>query len=227
MRSRRPPVSQNKRSNILVALDGCPTFLIGRTSCFPTTVVLPFQKQHNEGMNIESITLATQTMFAELQQRCLDAEFDELYDERGTFRRKLSKGRMYWHHQRKIAGKVVNIYVGPVTDKSITDRVKRFAEIKSDFKGRQEMVRALAATGLPTPDATSGAVVEAMWKAGFFRLRGVLVGTVAFQAYAGPLGIRLPGRCENARHRFRAILGDFGKHRREYAAGAAGPAKGR
>ena len=33
-----------------------------------------------------------------------------------------------------------------------------------------------------------------MWKAGFFRLRGVLVGTVAFQAYAGPLGIRLSGR---------------------------------
>ena len=33
-----------------------------------------------------------------------------------------------------------------------------------------------------------------MWKAGFFRLRGVLVGTVAFQAYAGPLGIRLTGR---------------------------------
>ena len=36
-------------------------------------------------MNIESITLATQTMFAEPQQRCLDAEFDELYDERGTW----------------------------------------------------------------------------------------------------------------------------------------------
>jgi hypothetical protein len=33
-----------------------------------------------------------------------------------------------------------------------------------------------------------------MWKAGFFRLRGVLVGTVAFQAYAGPLGVKLGGR---------------------------------
>lgn len=33
-----------------------------------------------------------------------------------------------------------------------------------------------------------------MWKAGFFRLRGVLVGTLAYQAYAGPLGIRLSGR---------------------------------
>ena len=145
-------------------------------------------------MRPEPITLATQTLFAELLQRCLDAEFDELYDERGSFVRKRVKGRLYWYHQRKIGGKVAASYVGPVTDKSITDRVKRFAEIKSDFKGRQEMVRALTATGLPTPDVISGAVVEAMWKAGFFRLRGVLVGTVAFQAYAGPLGIRLSGR---------------------------------
>jgi hypothetical protein len=145
-------------------------------------------------MRPESITLATQTLFAELLQRSLDAEFDELYDERGSFVRKRVKGRLYWYHQRKIGGKVAASYVGPVTDKSITDRVKQFAEIKSDFKGRQEMVRALTATGLPTPDAISSAVVEAMWKAGFFRLRGVLVGTVAFQAYAGPLGIRLSGR---------------------------------
>jgi hypothetical protein len=56
------------------------------------------------------------------------------------------------------------------------------------------MVRALAAAGLPTPDRISGAVVEAMWKSGFFRLRGVLVGTLAFQGYAGPLGVRLGGR---------------------------------
>jgi hypothetical protein len=52
---------------------------------------------------------------------------------------------------------------------------------------RQELVRALIAAALPTPDAISGAVVEAMWKSGFFRLRGALVGTLAFQAYAGPL----------------------------------------
>src|SRR5262252_8246213 len=132
-------------------------------------------------------------MFAELLQRSLDAEFDETFSERGTFRRKKSKGRFYWHHQERLGDKVVSKYVGPVTDKSITDRVNRFAEIKSSFKRRQEMVRALSAAGLPTPDSISGAVVEAMWKAGFFRLRGVLVGTIAFQAYAGPLGVRLAG----------------------------------
>ena len=61
------------------------------------------------------------------------------------------------------------------------------------------MVRGLIAAGLPSPDDLSGRGVEAIWKAGFFRLRGVpnLMlggGTVAFQAYAGPLGIKLSGR---------------------------------
>lgn len=141
-----------------------------------------------------SLTLAAQTLFAELLQRCLDAEFDDFYDERGSFTRKRVKGRTYWYHQRKIGGKVVSTYVGPATDKSITGRVERFASIKADFRERQEMVRALVATGLPNPDTMSGPIIEAMWKAGFFRLRGVLVGTVAFQAYAGPLGIKLSGR---------------------------------
>jgi hypothetical protein len=143
---------------------------------------------------MQEIDLATQTMFAELLQRSLDAEFDAEFRENGTFIRKKSKNRFYWHYQWRDGDKTRNKYVGPITDKSITDRVQRFETIKSSFKRRQTLVRALAAAGLPTPDPISGTVIEAMWKAGFFRLRGVLVGTVAFQAYAGPLGIRLGGR---------------------------------
>jgi hypothetical protein len=56
------------------------------------------------------------------------------------------------------------------------------------------LVRALIAAGLPTPDPLSGKIVEAFWKAGFFRLRGVLVGTLAFQTYAGVLGVELGRR---------------------------------
>lgn len=143
---------------------------------------------------MDEITLASQTMFAELAQRCLDAEFDEHFSERGRFVRVRSQGLMYWHFRYSDEGERKQIYVGPVRDPEISDRVARFADIKSDFKGRREMVRALSAAGLPTPDDLSGRVVAAMARAGFFRLRGVLVGTVAFQAYAGPLGIKLSGR---------------------------------
>ncbi len=41
-------------------------------------------------------------------------------------------------------------------------------------------------------DRMSGDVVEALASAGLFRLRGVLIGTLAFQTYAGILGVRLP-----------------------------------
>lgn len=42
------------------------------------------------------------------------------------------------------------------------------------------------------PDKISGDVVEALANGGLFQLRGVLIGTVAFQCYAGILGVRLP-----------------------------------
>jgi len=54
------------------------------------------------------------------------------------------------------------------------------------------MVRALRAARLPAPDALTGDVLEACAKAGVFRLRAAVVGPVAFQSYAGVLGVRIP-----------------------------------
>ena len=139
------------------------------------------------------ISLSTQTMFADLLQRCLDAEFDEEFHSSGIFKRRKRGGKFYWYY--KPPGRdAKERYVGPVTDKSIADRVERFSDIKSDYRDRQRMVRALTAAGLVPPDSLTGRLVEAMWQAGFFRLRGVLVGTVAFQAYAGLIGIDVRGR---------------------------------
>lgn len=140
---------------------------------------------------MSDIALATQTMFAELLQRCLDAEFDEQYHERGNFRRRKKGNRYYWYFQWDADGRKHERYVGPVIDKSITDRVKRFESIKTDYRQRRELVRALVAAGLQQPVPPTGEIVEAMWKSGFFRLRGVLVGTVAYGCYSGLLGARL------------------------------------
>lgn len=140
------------------------------------------------------LSLATQTMFAELLQRSLDAEFDHLHGERGYFikrkRGKLEK-RMSWYLHIREGNPHRETYIGPVADKSITDRINRFNEIKSGFAHRRETNRALEAAGLPRPDSIAGSVMEAMWKAGFFRLRGVLVGSLAYQCYAGLSGVRL------------------------------------
>ena len=140
---------------------------------------------------MQPISLALQTTFAELIERCLDARFDQDFDEQGQFVKVTSKGREYWYFQKYQDGSRKRRYVGPVAEPEITDRVEVFKDLKASFSERREMVRALGQV-LPRPDATTGDIVEALWKAGFFRLRGVLIGTVAFQAYAGLLGAKLP-----------------------------------
>ncbi len=50
------------------------------------------------------------------------------------------------------------------------------------------MIRALRAGGVPGPDGLSGNVLAALSEVGAFRLRAVVVGSLAFQCYAPPLG---------------------------------------
>ena len=144
------------------------------------------------GQAMKALSLPIQSLFSDLEQRVHDADFSETFDLRGSFAKKKRHNKFYWYWQRRAGGKVVQKYVGPFTDKAITDRVRRFGELKSDYDERREIVRSLLAAGLPRPDILSGEVTEAMCRAGFFRLRGVLVGTVAYQCYAGILGHRLP-----------------------------------
>ena len=101
------------------------------------------------GVPVDEIAISSQSMFAELLQRCLDGEFDEAFREQGSFVRRRRDARYYWYHRWDADGTKHERYVGPVTDKSITDRVNRFANIKSDYRQRREMVRALIATRLP------------------------------------------------------------------------------
>jgi len=148
---------------------------------------------------MERISLAVQALFSDLEQRIHDADFAETFDPSGSFRRQKRGGRYYWYWQRREGKKVINKYVGPYTDKAITERVRRHNELKSDYDERREIVRALISAGLPRTDVMSGEIVEAMWRAGFFRLRGVLVGTTAFQCYAGILGMKLPNPTTSTR----------------------------
>jgi hypothetical protein len=101
------------------------------------------------------IALAAQTIFAELIQETLDAEFDARYDARGRFIKRLKRQHYYWHYQRDVEGRQREDYVGPVKNKAITARVQRFATIKADYARRRALVRALLAARLPRPDALS------------------------------------------------------------------------
>src|SRR5271156_3072439 len=147
---------------------------------------------------MERISLAHQTLYAELLQQALDAAFDEQFAENGSFVTKTQKERKYWYYEGYettsggATARKYSKYVGPQDDPEIAKRVEAFRRIKTSFKERRSLVTSLRDLGLPTPLAFVGDVVEALWKAGIFRLRGVLVGTLAYQTYAGLLGVRLP-----------------------------------
>lgn len=148
---------------------------------------------------MERISLAYQTLYAELLQQALDAAFDEQFPENGSFVTKTLKGRKYWYYEGyettsggATAARKYSKYVGPQDDPEIAKRVEAFRSAKTSFKERRSLVVSLRDIGLPTPPTFVGDVIEALWKAGIFRLRGVLVGTLAYQTYAGLLGVRLP-----------------------------------
>jgi hypothetical protein len=158
-----------------------------------------FYRQLSEATSMERIPLAHQTLYAELQQQALHAGFDDQFPENGSFVTKTRKGRKYWYYEgyETTSGGVTEArkyskYVGPQDDPEIAGRVETFGRTKASFRERRALVMSLRDAGLPTPRALVGDVVEAFWKAGLFRLRGVLVGTLAYQTYAGLLGVRLP-----------------------------------
>lgn len=133
-------------------------------------------------------------LYSELAQRTLDAQFSADFPVEGRFVPMESKGRRYWYFDiaNETGGKTRR-YVGPVDDEDISRRVAHFQQLKADHRARRKLVSTLTREAyLPKPDAFVGDIVGALNAAGFFRLRGVLVGTVAFQCYSALLGVRLP-----------------------------------
>ncbi len=145
-----------------------------------------------QGSGMVRVSLSLQTMYADLVQRGLDAEFDQQFDEGGQFLLKQRNSRSYFYYQGYDGGRRVQKYVGPADDPALRGRVERFRAIKADAAERRRIVAALVAGGLPAADPLAGDILDALWRAGVFRLRGVLVGTAAFQAYPALLGVRLP-----------------------------------
>lgn len=141
---------------------------------------------------MQQIDLLYRTAYAELVQRCLDASFDADFPIVGNFVSVPVKGRAYWYFENTHA-QPKRRYVGPAGDEEIDSRVAAFRQLKTDFRGRRRLVSTLTReAGLTAPDRLTGDVVAAMERAGLFRLRGVLVGTIAFQVYSAHLGVRLP-----------------------------------
>jgi hypothetical protein len=135
--------------------------------------------------------LVAQTTYAELLERCASAAFGNAFAEEGAFTPKTIKGRRYWYFQAGTGDSRAQRYVGAETPE-LLEQIAHHREIRDDERERRTLVSTLARSfNLPRPTPQIGDVVAALARAGVFRLRGVLVGTVAYQTYSAMLGIGL------------------------------------
>ncbi len=109
-----------------------------------------------------------------------------------AFIAKTIKGRRYWYVQEPAATGRRQRYVGPETPELLA-RIAAARGRAEDLAERARLVRALRAAGLPGPAPLVGRLLAVLAEAGVFRLRGVLVGTHAFNCYPGLLQVLLPG----------------------------------
>lgn len=140
------------------------------------------------------VPLTLRTAYDDLVDRCAADAFADAFSEgEGTFTSKTVRDRRYWYFQVPEAnGSRKQRYVGPETPE-LLERIKRHKDARRDQRDRRTLVSTLVrSAGLPRPQPEIGQVIEALAAAGVFRLRGVLVGTVAYQTYSALLGIRLP-----------------------------------
>lgn len=135
--------------------------------------------------------LVAQTTYAELLERCANAAFDEAFTEEGAFIAKTIKGRRYWYFQTGTGAARTQRYVGPETPELLA-QIEHHKTVRDDERQRRTLVSSLLRSyNLPGPIPRIGDIIAGLAEAGVFRLRGVLVGTVAYQTYSAMLGIRL------------------------------------
>lgn len=142
-------------------------------------------------MRKEPVALSLQTVYADLIERCRLARFDEDFPANGSFSRIEKGNQVFWNFNFYQAGRKRSKYVG-VDSPELRERITRHGKIKADHNERKTIVASLVRAGLPQTDPATGAIAEALAQAGVFRLGGCLVGTIAYQAYAGLLGTILP-----------------------------------
>jgi hypothetical protein len=137
--------------------------------------------------------LVVQTTYAELLERCAATAFSEAFSEDGTFTPKTINGRRYWYFQTGSAEGRTQRYVGTESPE-LLERIAQHRQARDDERERRALVSTLVRSfGLLPPITEIGEIVAALARSGVFRLRSVLIGTVAYQIYPAMLGIKLPG----------------------------------
>ncbi len=142
-------------------------------------------------MNVERHSQTAQTAYHDLLTLLLD---DAVSDLRGKPTARERNGRTYWYDRYRIGTKMRERYLGEDTPE-LRSRIERHTDLYRESnqrrKERARLVRLLRSERFLGLDGTTGSLLNAIAKAGVFRLGGTIVGTTAFRLYEGELGLRL------------------------------------
>ena len=146
-------------------------------------------------MTIRRLPESHLTLYAELLEQLIPAETEAVVEGAlsGSFTSKKVKGNTYWYLQRSEGSKVRQIYLGPDSPElqGWMEKVARTRTIsKRDHAARVRLGKMLASGGASTEPAAILKVLRMLSESRVFHLGGLLVGTLAFRAYANVFGIR-------------------------------------
>ena len=139
---------------------------------------------------VSEFTVASQTLYAELLEQCLMAN----YSKTGiTPLRIMVKGSEHWYLEFVLGKSRRRQYIGPDNEenRAWVERFKQSkAQDKDQLKSRQRLVSMLIAAGYQAVTGREFRVFEALGQAGVFLAGGVVVGSHAFNMIGNSIGVR-------------------------------------
>lgn len=145
-------------------------------------------------MNIERLSIETQTLHAELLERlCVREAQRNIGDLEGTFTVKTINGidYVYFLHYAP-GGKRANISLGrlsPAIEGLIARHREGRRDVAADIIGIRELSAQIKAGKAAVADPATARVVRELEAGGIFRVGGILVGTLAFACIGNLLGV--------------------------------------
>jgi len=138
----------------------------------------------------QNLSSIAQAAYQDLLRSLKDETVSDL---RGTPSRVDRGGKAYWYDTYRIGSEVRKSYIGEDSEelRERIRKIKAIAHVREDNqRHRARLIRILRAENFSGVDVATGSLLNAMQKAGVFRLGGTIVGTQAFRLYEGELGVR-------------------------------------
>ena len=150
----------------------------------------PHSMQSSKQATLKLLPDSVALQYSELMQQCVRPLSD---GSNLSFKSKSIKGRTYWYLYISLGSRRSEHYLGADSSemRARIENEKSLWESSADDRDlRARLVAMLLAGGATTTPTNEGKVMSLLERGGVFLAGGVVVGTLAFRAYANMLGVR-------------------------------------